>query len=91
MSELFAIKKYKRVASDKIKNIVSILYFENVSIISIVEAFQIITETNIVYERINILLRYILTISRDQLVLYKIGAIFREISSVLLISLLLTI
>ena len=39
MSKLFAIEKYKRVANNKIEKIVSILDFESVSVVFIIETF----------------------------------------------------
>jgi len=84
-SKLFAIKKYKRIASNKIKNILLTQYFETVSVIFVIETFQTITEIYIVYKKINVLLRYILTILRNQFVSHKIEIICREINSVALI------
>jgi len=89
-SELFAIKKYKRVASDEIKNILSTQYSETVSVVSVIEAFQTTTEVHIVYERMDVSLRHILATPRGQLVSHEIGAICREVSPAALIILLLT-
>ena len=76
-SKLFAIKKYKRN---------SIFYIQSVRlkvrsncIVSIIEVYTIAVEIYIVYKYINVLLQYILAISRDQLVSHKIAAICREI------------
>lgn len=90
-SELFAIKKYKRVGSDQVKNVIPIPYSESVSVVSIIEAFQTITEVHIVYERMDVSLRHILATPRGQLVAHEIGAICKEVSPVALISLLLTL
>ncbi len=89
-SELFAIKKYKSVASDEIKNILSTQYSETVSVVSVIEAFQTTTEVHIVYERMDVSLRHILATPRGQLVSHEIGAICREVSPAALIILLLT-
>ncbi len=76
-SKFFAIKKYKRN---------SIFYIQSVRlkvrsncIVSIIKVYTIAVEIYIVYKYIDVLLQYILTISRDQFVLYKIATICREI------------
>lgn len=76
-SKLFVIKKYKRNSSFYIQSV----RFKAKSdcIISIIEVYTTAVDIYIVYKYMNVVLRYILIISRDQLVLHEIAAICREI------------
>jgi len=89
-SELFAIKKYKRIASDQVKNILSTQFSGSVNVVAVIEAFQTTTEIHIVYERMDVSLRHILATPRGQLVSHEIGAVCREVSPVALTLFVLT-